>query len=66
MAQELRMLAALPEDLGLISSIHTVVHNCHNSSYDSLFCPPLALHAHGAQARMHTYLCKIKIRLQKN
>jgi hypothetical protein len=28
MAQQLRALAALPEDLGLIPSTHIVAHNC--------------------------------------
>jgi hypothetical protein len=28
MAQGLKALAALPEDTGLISSIHMVAHNC--------------------------------------
>ena len=50
------MLAAIPEDLGLISSTHMVAHNRHNASYDALVWSPLALHDQGTQARMHTYL----------
>jgi len=35
MAQQLRALTALPEDLGLIPSTNMPVHNCHNCNSSS-------------------------------
>ena len=44
MAAQLRALAALPEDLGLIPNTHMAAHNYYNSSFRgcaAFFWPPL-------------------------
>lgn len=48
MAQQLTVLAALPEDPGLILSNHTVAHNCCNSSSRKL------TPSHGHTSRQNT------------
>lgn len=48
--QQLRVRAAILEDLGSVPRAHTVAHNC-NSSFRgliALFLPPRAPHAHSA------------------
>jgi hypothetical protein len=44
MAQKLRALAALPEDLGSILSTHMAAHNCLNSSSRATFLYKQANH----------------------
>jgi hypothetical protein len=53
MAQQLRTLAALAEDLGLVSSMQmawwlTAAYNFSSRRSDTLFWLPWALHAHDA------------------
>ena len=55
MAQCLKALVTLPEDLGSIPSTHMVAHNlCYSSSKDTMPFPGLQIYqgAHGAQAYM--------------
>ena len=67
MAQQLRALAALPEDSGLKPRSHKVAHNC-NSSFkrpDALFCPPWApgthvVHRHTYRQAKHTEETKLQ------
>jgi hypothetical protein len=64
MAERLRALAALGEELDSIPSTHMASHDCNSSfrGYDTLFCLPWALHTRGThiyiQAK-HSY-AKIK------
>ena len=54
MVCQLKALAVLPENPGLIFSTHTLLITIYNSSFrgfDTLFGPPEALDAHSAQTK---------------
>lgn len=54
MAERLRALAAVKEDVGLIPSTHLEAHNCRPRGSNTLFWPPGALHTSDAQTNMET------------